>query len=349
MTKHVIFLTPTEQLLGKEEKIKIIYQRLRCLIVGNEKNILRTSLGEKIDFSFFERMNNVIEKGRKIRGRKNETPKSLLRRQRESSCKTARYNRLYEIFGYDDFSKASKNDATWYNKNKFWYDVFLLKNNNMDWNIKCFCEKLQIDVCPYCNRQYIYTYEKNLLKRNTAEIDHFRPKSKYPYLSCSLFNLVPACHTCNSVKLAVDEKKIIYPYTECFGENGKFQIQRGSSQELEIPINVRKIKVNIKIVEHAGCVLNSKIEASKKVFHLEEIYTKHQLDVCDLLFRYNRYGKMKIKDVANTLDIPELAVKKIILGIPIRIDKKKEFVLHKFKKDVIDQLDEINKNKCNNE
>lgn len=58
-----------------------------------------------------------------------------------------------------------------------------------------FIYRLKIDTCPYCNRNYIYTTTNN--KKIKPEIDHFYPKSKYPVLGVSYFNLIPSCKSCN--------------------------------------------------------------------------------------------------------------------------------------------------------
>ncbi|MEX6702307.1 HNH endonuclease [Peribacillus frigoritolerans] len=42
--------------------------------------------------------------------------------------------------------------------------------------------------CPYCGGTW---------KSNNATLDHFFPKSLYPTLSVSLWNLIPVCRTCN--------------------------------------------------------------------------------------------------------------------------------------------------------
>src|SRR5690606_32118753 len=42
-------------------------------------------------------------------------------------------------------------------------------------------------------------------KKNHFTLDHLLPQSEYPYLSLSLFNLVPSCYSCNS-KLKNDKK-----------------------------------------------------------------------------------------------------------------------------------------------
>lgn len=100
-------------------------------------------------------------------------------------------------------------------------------------------QQLHVDVCPFCNRIYTSTLFRGSVR---ASFDHFYPKSVYPYLAISLFNLIPICDVCNKNKsdnaevllnalvcndydkLEPDEKKtsetisIIYPYDESFDE-----------------------------------------------------------------------------------------------------------------------------------
>ena len=60
-------------------------------------------------------------------------------------------------------------------------------------------KKLNIKSCPFCNNNYIYFYEEGAKKFNTlATLEHYYPKSKYPHLSLSFYNLIPSCNTCNS-------------------------------------------------------------------------------------------------------------------------------------------------------
>ena len=61
----------------------------------------------------------------------------------------------------------------------------------------------KITVCPYCNRDYINSRSKFSAG---AQLDHFYPKSLYPFFALSLYNLIPVCGTCNLVKR--DNKKI---------------------------------------------------------------------------------------------------------------------------------------------
>ena len=53
-----------------------------------------------------------------------------------------------------------------------------------------------LTVCPYCNRSYINSRERNL----GAELDHFYNKKDYPMFAISLYNFIPSCSTCNRLK-----------------------------------------------------------------------------------------------------------------------------------------------------
>ena len=92
-------------------------------------------------------------------------------------------NILLEIIGYRKFNKG---------------DISGECNNGIVWNRHNFVQRLNLRVCPYCNRQYITSFYKNDRKVTTADIDHYFPKKQYPLLSMYFFNLIPSCSVCNS-------------------------------------------------------------------------------------------------------------------------------------------------------
>ncbi|QLE85411.1 hypothetical protein FLM48_10170 [Shewanella sp. Scap07] len=53
-----------------------------------------------------------------------------------------------------------------------------------------------LEVCPFCNNNPIIIAEG---KRHIdkPDLDHFYPKSIYPFLAITLSNFVPSCHRCN--------------------------------------------------------------------------------------------------------------------------------------------------------
>lgn len=90
------------------------------------------------------------------------------------------------------------------------------------WNRIEYVKTYDLNVCPYCNAQFILTIksdnqEEVLNKKNRSEskdrkrrgtspeLDHFLPKHKNPLFSMSAYNLVPSCKVCNqSLKGEID-------------------------------------------------------------------------------------------------------------------------------------------------
>ncbi len=58
-------------------------------------------------------------------------------------------------------------------------------------------EALGIKACVYCNVQYALTINHS---KGMFELDHRYPKSKFPFLCTSFFNLQPSCPSCNHGK-----------------------------------------------------------------------------------------------------------------------------------------------------
>lgn len=59
------------------------------------------------------------------------------------------------------------------------------------------------NACVYCNRQYAFNIEIDGGKNDNSRfarpaLDHWFPKSVYPLLSLSIYNLIPSCTVCNS-------------------------------------------------------------------------------------------------------------------------------------------------------
>lgn len=83
--------------------------------------------------------------------------------------------RVYDLF-FQDEGKDNVNNAVW------------------------LTQKLNIKVCPYCNRAFTFTIKG--MKGVRPELDHFFPRSKdkYMHLAISFYNLVPSCPSCNKKK-----------------------------------------------------------------------------------------------------------------------------------------------------
>lgn len=60
-------------------------------------------------------------------------------------------------------------------------------------------KRLNVRVCPYCNRNYTITIKTKELKVR-PEFDHFFPESLHPSLILSFYNFIPSCPQCNHLK-----------------------------------------------------------------------------------------------------------------------------------------------------
>lgn len=101
------------------------------------------------------------------------------------------------LFNYNDFKRDTLYKYT-LNTNNI---VVKERDNKKDFFSRRKLTNLlhDIKVCPYCNLQYIETVqiENEEGKIINFAFDHFLCKSKYPFFSLSVYNLIPSCAICN--------------------------------------------------------------------------------------------------------------------------------------------------------
>jgi len=87
--------------------------------------------------------------------------------------------------------------------------------------------------CPYCGYELLELVEvspgdTDIPEKALLDLDHFFSKAEFPYLSISLFNLIPCCHKCNSRYKLTKEFSItthVHPYIDSFEDYFTFSIQ----------------------------------------------------------------------------------------------------------------------------
>lgn len=174
----------------------------------------------------------------------------------------------------------------------FFYDKF--PNHTGEWNRHKLLSLMEIEVCPYCQRNYISSFEENDDKRTTADLDHFYPKSLYPFLALSLYNFIPSCQICNSrFKGTKDTYNSVYPYEESFDDLGaKFK----TSKEIIYEILGEKdanffVEIDYKNLNKD----REKVEKSIKHLGLDKVYQKsHNQYLMDLLNTIEKYPEKYI-------------------------------------------------------
>ncbi len=275
----------------------------------------------------------------KISAKKKELSKyqNIIDREIISSC-----------LGYKSFEDSEK-----------WEKEKKIKDKN-SWGGYDYCLALNLKVCPYCNREYINTVdrikldEKTELKGVRPDFDHFFPKSKYPFLSCSIFNLIPACKFCNQLKRDNFFKgELIYPYEEEFSEQGKFEIDFETGNDIDT-INIEE-DINLKLNSSNDLsnptlprkkIKKQLIDNSNSAFCLLKIYNTHQDQIKEFVKRIRLLRGSGLKTYQafdhELLDLynqqsgnAKEYAKKILLGLPT---DTQEYPLRKMKNDILKQI-----------
>lgn len=151
-----------------------------------------------------------------------------------------------------------------------------------------FVKALGLNSCPYCNRNYTFVVDSENGKLR-PEIDHFHPKSIYPFLAMSFYNLIPSCSICNHTKSDKIKEDLENPYDI---KTNSYQFTY-TPQSVEFAV-VEKEKYNFDSFEIEINGNQSNIE----LFKLEELYKQHKEIVLELLIKKAYYPQSYIEELS---------------------------------------------------
>jgi len=198
-----------------------------------------------------------------------------------------------------------------------------------------FVKKYNIYTCPYCNRNYIAIVDKDKDDKNglRPEIEHFFPKSIYPYLAMSFYNLIPSCQVCNHTKSNKNtyNDKLLSPYE--IDEN-TFQFTYGLNyiNFLDKSSNTPNISVQFKNID----------SKSEEYFKLETLYRGHQDIVLELLIKRTIYTKSYIKELKENFRFTNDEIYRFLLCNYNKNEDLHKRPLSKLIKDISTELGLIN-------
>ena len=194
-----------------------------------------------------------------------------------------------------------------------------------------FVEILDLKTCPYCNRNYTFIVDEESGKLR-PELDHFYPKSIYPFLAMSFYNLIPSCPICNHTKSSKVSENLINPY-DIKADDFKF--------------TYKPTDISFSQIESKKYDMDSfEIEFKKKnenidIFKLDELYKQHKDIVVDLLMKKAYYPKSYVEELEKSFGFTKDEIYRYLLN-----NYKKEEDLHKrplskLIKDISEELDLI--------
>lgn len=218
------------------------------------------------------------------------------------------------------------------------------------WGAYALTERLQVSVCPYCNRQFTTTYHSKS-GRTRPQLDHFYDKGTHPYLAISFFNLIPSCYVCNANfkgKKLFTLKTHLHPYNEGFGQHRKFGVDfKQTNDEIDY-VGIFEGKVDgFDIVFRDDPTMDKhdlfweRANNNCTVFKISELYNEHKDYVSDLILKARVYNEDHIRQLYSTF--PELFptetdVLRLISGASLSEDDYPKKTLSKLTTDLMEDL-----------
>lgn len=174
---------------------------------------------------------------------------------------------------------------------------------------------LGLKNCVYCNAQMALSIKTS---RNAFsakfDVDHYNPKSKFPWMCISLFNLYPSCVPCNRAK---GSKPVFFQlYSDDASKLTKsdfhFRLTAEAKSRYLITKDYRSLEFTFdEPIRPVG------YQSHNKVFHINEVYGT-QLDVAEQLLissqMYDTANQKALYTSFSKLGLSPELFKRVILG-----------------------------------
>lgn len=206
-------------------------------------------------------------------------------------------------------------------------------NNLENYSRYDFVIKHGLKSCPYCNRNYIFVVNKDGTKLR-PEIDHFFPKSIYPFLAMSFYNLIPSCQTCNHTKKDKDSFKdnLKNPYEINFYDfKFKYKPNHITFYQIKTMKNTSN-KFDILLEKTHDAEIND------EYFKLQLLYEQHKDIVFDLLLKKTIYTKSYIKELKDNFRLSDDEIYRFLFCNYLKDKDLHKRPLSKLIRDIVDDI-----------
>lgn len=200
-----------------------------------------------------------------------------------------------------------------------------------------YISKLGIRTCVYCNAQYAISIKRDKGDYTSSfQIDHFFPKSKYPYLAISFFNLQPSCGHCNQLKSKNKSLFNLYTSTASDVQPFRFNIDRLSMLHFLLTGDPDNLKLDI---TSTNAPL---IENHEKRFHVKVKYEKHKEEASDIVLLSRFYNRSYLNQLNSQFSsiMPHFRnqILNILIGFPVMEEDVHKRPLTLMRQDIAKQL-----------
>lgn len=205
---------------------------------------------------------------------------------------------------------------------------------------------LDLTVCPYCNRNFIKSIQvrqngngKDIFVK--GQLDHFYPRSLYPYHAICKHNLVPSCPSCNGASGKHDDntrtKGVVNPYLLADSNGMKFKMAITGKGFADLRTCAQAINIDV------DCTANPALANNEEIFHLKKLYATHTDYAAEVYYKsilrtpqaYKQYiGK---KMIAHGMKYNDADFERLLLGTYTREEDYNKRPLSKFCADITKQ------------
>lgn len=222
----------------------------------------------------------------------------------------------------------------------FNYESYIKQNQEMSYAL---AHLMDVNTCTYCNRQYTLTVGDRDANGVTVEhlirpeFDHWFSQVDYPDLALSYYNLIPACHTCNSNlknRKEMDLEYYVHPY-----------IDRRAGFRFSYMPTSDGYAVDIEREKGVDDAYYEKVKNTLSLFKLPQIYGAHSgLELKELLElaaeNHPDYITTLVNDVTAKLGVNEADAYRILFGVEVEEEHYLKRPMSKFKSDVMRKIRE---------
>lgn len=189
-------------------------------------------------------------------------------------------------------------------------------------------DSLNVSVCPYCNRNYVFSKDN----ADTCDLDHFIPESRYPIFAASFYNLIPSCPVCNRKKREKDF--CFYPHDLEVDIDNELVFSYIPT-DIDFMANENSIEVNVESVP------TDRHKVQIETLELDKIYRNHNNIALDIIKKKLIFNEVYIKNLYHEFyDIfaSEDEVAELLFGLPAKVDKYGERPLSKMIADILKEI-----------
>lgn len=201
-----------------------------------------------------------------------------------------------------------------------------------------------VRYCPYCNADMVYAIKcDDNGKSYKSAFDHFYPRSRYPFLGLSLYNLIPACDRCNS-KFKLDKYEEVlgtfHPYLNDVDSETRF-VLIGLTNEMKQGVeSVDALRIRLEPRPTSANNVEASLANYQSLYRIDDVYGQLYQDVAVQTLQIgeviNESYREEIKAHFLNVGICTDPVK-IILGTPLKRKEINMYHVAKLKLDLLEQ------------